>query len=126
MTFMEFDRRSPVYEQIITYFKERIASGEYQPGSDVPSRRELAILFKINPNTAQRAYKEMEEQGLIYTERNSPSRVTEDRTIIKSLREEMIRTALNDFIAVTKPLGLDVQDIILLLQMKYREEKEHD
>lgn len=123
---MEFNRRSPVYEQIVTYFKERIASGEYIPGSDVPSRRELAALFKINPNTAQRAYKEMEEQSLIYTEGNSPSRITEDISTIKNLRKEMIDMALNDFIAVTKPLGLDVQDILPLLQKKYGEEKKHD
>lgn len=123
---MEFDRRSPVYEQIITYFKERIASGEYSPGSDVPSRRELAVTFKINPNTAQRAYKEMEEQGLIYTEGNLPSKITEDTPVIDALRKEMINTALDDFIAITKPLGLDVQDIVPLLQKKYREENKHD
>ncbi|UJF16498.1 ATP-binding cassette domain-containing protein [Jeotgalibaca sp. MA1X17-3] len=120
---MEFNRRSPVYEQIITYFKERIANGEYKPGSDVPSRRELAVLFKINPNTAQRAYKEMEEQGLIYTEGNSPSRITEDRSTIQMLRKDMIHTALDDFIAVIKPMGLEIQDIIPLLQKKYGEEK---
>lgn len=123
---MEFNRRSPVYEQIITYFKERIASGEYEPGSDVPSRRELAVLFKINPNTAQRAYKEMEEQGLIYTEGNFPSRITKDLSTIQMLRKDMINTALNDFIAVIKPMGLEIQDIIPLLQAKYGEEKKYD
>ena len=123
---MEFDRRSPVYEQIVQYFKEQIASGNYASGSEVPSRRELATEFKINPNTAQRAYKEMEEQGLIYTEGNSPSKVTEDLNKIKNLRVELIEGSLQDFIVLTKRLGLSIEEIIQLIQRKYEEEGRND
>ena len=45
--------------------------------------------MKINPNTAQRAYKEMEEQGLIFTEGNLPSRITKDEQMLKRVREEL-------------------------------------
>lgn len=123
---MEFDRRSPVYEQIVQYFKEQIASGKYSSGSEVPSRRELATEFKINPNTAQRAYKEMEEQGLIYTEGNSPSKVTEDLNKIKNLRVELIEGSLQDFIVLSKRLGLSIEEIIQLIQRKYEEEGRND
>ncbi|MDE1550042.1 GntR family transcriptional regulator [Jeotgalibaca caeni] len=123
---MEFDRRSPVYEQIVQYFKEQIASGKYSSGSKVPSRRELATEFKINPNTAQRAYKEMEEQGLIYTEGNSPSKVTEDLNKIKNLRVELIEGSLQDFIVLSKRLGLSIEEIIQLIQRKYEEEGRND
>lgn len=123
---MELDRRSPVYEQIVNHFKEKIASGDYSPGSDVPSRRELANQFKINPNTAQRAYKEMEENGLIYTEGNSPSKITEDVETIKNLRLELIHSAVDHFVSVTQPLGLNLQEVIQLLQEKYEEERKHD
>ena len=66
---VNFNNRDPVYLQVIRNFKEKIAIGELVPGDEIPSRRELANMLKINPNTAQRAYKEMEEQGLIHTEK---------------------------------------------------------
>lgn len=123
---MEFDRRSPVYEQVIQYFKEQIAAGNFAVGSEIPSRRELAAKFKINPNTAQRAYKEMEEQGLIYTEGNSPSRITEDNTTIRKLRIELIDSALNEFLSVAKQLGLSSEEISVLIHDRYEEVTKHD
>ncbi|WP_198031384.1 GntR family transcriptional regulator [Jeotgalibaca sp. PTS2502] len=123
---MEFDRRSPVYEQVIQYFKEQIAAGNFSAGSEIPSRRELAAQFKINPNTAQRAYKEMEEQGLIYTEGNSPSRITEDNTTIGKLRIELIDSALNEFLSVAKQLGLSSEEISVLIHDRYEEVTKHD
>lgn len=59
-----FNKREPIYLQVIKDFKVKIVSGQLQPGQEVPSRRELATQLKINPNTVQRAYKEMEEERL--------------------------------------------------------------
>src|SRR5690606_24006756 len=96
---IKLNSRDPVYIQVIRYFKEQIATGILEPGQEIASRRELANKLKINPNTAQRAYKEMEEQGLIFTEGNLPSRITKDEVIIKHVREELILEAVNTFIA---------------------------
>ena len=123
---MEFNRRSPIYMQIITYFKEQIASGEYSPGSEVPSRLELAVQFKINPNTAQRAYKEMEEQGLIYTEGNSPSKITEDKTLIKDLRMALVDDALVELLSIAKQLNVSVAEITSRIEEKYQEDETND
>ena len=73
---IQFNTRAPVYMQVVDYFKKKMALGELQAGEEMPSRRELATELKINPNTVQKAFKEMEEQQLITTERNRPSRVT--------------------------------------------------
>ncbi|WP_313351291.1 GntR family transcriptional regulator [Exiguobacterium sp.] len=78
---MQFDQRSPVYLQVVRWFKQRIATEELQSGQEIPSRREIAAQLGINPNTAQKAYKEMEEQQLITTERNVPSKITRDRCL---------------------------------------------
>jgi len=85
---VKFNNRDPVYVQVVRYFKEQIAKGFFEPGQEIPSRRELAHRLKINPNTAQRAYKEMEEQGLIFTEGNLPSRITRDE-VLKKVRKEV-------------------------------------
>ncbi|MEG0440188.1 MAG: GntR family transcriptional regulator, partial [Solibacillus sp.] len=95
---IKFNNRDPVYVQVIRHFKELIAKGYYVAGQEIPSRRELANQLKINPNTAQRAYKEMEEQQLIYTEGNLPSSITKDETVLKNVREELIIEAVDLFV----------------------------
>ena len=66
MNFMPNDRE-PVYLQIIRYIKQKVVRGELNPGDTIPSRREMAQILKVNPNTVQKSYKEMEEMGIINT-----------------------------------------------------------
>ncbi|RFU71513.1 GntR family transcriptional regulator [Peribacillus saganii] len=114
-----FNNRDPVYLQVVRYFKEQIATGSIIAGQEVPSRREIAASLKINPNTAQRAYKEMEEQGLIYTERNHPSRITTDQKILNSVREELILQAIDTFLESVKPINVPVDELLALVKEKY-------
>lgn len=64
---MRTERKLSVYESIIQNFKRDIALGIYGKGDRLPSCRELALQMGINPNTVQRAYTELEAQGVIYT-----------------------------------------------------------
>jgi len=116
-----FNNRDPVYLQVVRYFKEQIAIGKLDAGHDIPSRRELAAMLKINPNTAQKAYKEMEEQGLIHTERNFPSRITNDKTILHSVREELILEAVDTFVNAIKPINVSLDELLGLIKEKYDE-----
>lgn len=118
---LNIDNRSPVYLQLIEYFKEQIASGKLAMGEEIPSRRELARTLNINPNTVQRAYREMEEMGLIYTDGNMPSKVTRDETVIKKVREELVQDALEHFVSTIKTLQIPLEDIYPLLEKTYRE-----
>ncbi|GAB3046286.1 GntR family transcriptional regulator [Virgibacillus ainsalahensis] len=119
---VKFNNRDPVYVQVVRHFKEQIATGMLEPGEEIPSRRELANRLKINPNTAQRAYKEMEEAGLIYTERNLPSKITTDEKVLGSVREELILEAVNSFIASIHPINVPLDEVIDLLRKKYEGE----
>jgi GntR family transcriptional regulator len=114
-----FNNRDPVYLQIIRYFKEQIVNGELVPGEEIPSRRELANLMKVNPNTAQRAYKEMEEQGLITTERNHPSKITIDTKILGKVREELILEAVDTFVTSVRSINVPVEELLDLVRKKY-------
>lgn len=118
---VNFNNRDPVYFQIIRYFKEKIAIGEFEPGEEIPSRRELANRMKVNPNTAQRAYKEMEEQGLIYTERNLPSKITTDTKVLGKVREELIVEAVDTFVASVRSINVPVDELLDLVRTKYLE-----
>ncbi|MEK4426207.1 GntR family transcriptional regulator [Solibacillus sp. FSL K6-1523] len=113
---VKFNNRDPVYVQVIRHFKEQIAKGFYEAGQEIPSRRELANLLKINPNTAQRAYKEMEEQRLIYTEGNLPSCITKDGEVLKNVREELIVEAVDLFVSSIKSINVPLSEVLDLVQ----------
>src|SRR3954463_16409252 len=109
---VKFNNRDPVYVQVILHFKEQMAKGFFEPGQEIPSRRELANQLKINPNTAQRAYKEMEEQGLIFTEGNLPSRITKDEQVLHAVREELILQAVDSFISSIRSIQLPLDQVL--------------
>ena len=118
---MIFDKRSPVYEQIIEMHKQKIVSGAFQPGQEIPSRRELATQLKVNPNTVQRAYKEMEGLGLIYTDGNSLSKITESQSKIQILRQELLDEALQGFIETVRTIGLEDEAVLDLIKKRLKE-----
>ena len=116
---INFNNRDPVYVQVIRHLKEQIAKGFYEPGQEIPSRRELANQLKINPNTAQRAYKEMEEQGLIFTEGNMPSCITKDEAVLKNVREELIIEAVDLFLGSIKSIDVPLTEVVELVKKKH-------
>ncbi|WP_404332133.1 GntR family transcriptional regulator [Mesobacillus maritimus] len=123
---VNFNNRDPVYLQIVRYFKEKIAIGEIEPGEEIPSRRELANRMKVNPNTAQRAYKEMEEQGLIYTEKNHPSKITTDNEILGQVRTELLVEAVDQFVTSVRSINVPVEELLDLVKEKYTENSDKE
>ena len=123
-----FNTREPVYVQVVRYFKEQIAIGKIVAGEEIPSRRELAASLNINPNTAQKAYKEMEEQGLIHTERNFPSKITTDERILQSIRQELIFAAVDSFVESIRPINVPIEELLQVVKEKYvgKEEENND
>ncbi|TRM11273.1 GntR family transcriptional regulator [Lentibacillus cibarius] len=121
---VHFNKRDPVYVQVIRHFKEQIATGVFEPGQEIPSRRELANRLKINPNTAQRAYKEMEEAGLIYTERNLPSRITKDEKVLRAVREELIDEAVDTFVHSIRSINVSADDVLDRVKEKFETDKD--
>ena len=118
---MQFNTRAPVYLQVVDYFKKKMALGELKAGNEMPSRRELANDLKINPNTVQKAFKEMEDQQLITTERNRPSRVTTDDAILKHIRSEIVDDAVAVFVASIQELDVSVDELVEKIKRQYKE-----
>ena len=86
---MEYNTASPIYLQVINELKKRMVKGELKPGEKMPSNRELAVLFKVNQNTAARIYREMESMGRCYTKRGIGTFVSEEDDMISGLKKEM-------------------------------------
>jgi GntR family transcriptional regulator len=66
---MDFDTAQPIYRQIIDDYKKKLIRGELKGGDRIPSQREYADMVKVNPNTVQRAYREMEAMKMVETVR---------------------------------------------------------
>jgi len=121
-----FNHRDPVYLQVVRHFKIGIATGRLSAGQTVPSRRELAAMMKINPNTAQRAYREMEDQGLIVTEGNAPSRITTDEKVLGAIREELITEAIDNFIDSVRQIGVPINELLEKIRSRYESKTAED
>ena len=67
MVHLDYRDARPIYTQIVSGFRDQILAGILQEGDRLPSVRELAAQLAINPNTIQRAYRELEMQGWIAT-----------------------------------------------------------
>ena len=85
----QFDSSRPIYAQLVERLKAKILAGIYPPGGHLDSVRDLAAAAGVNPNTMQRALAQLENEGLVRTERTAGRYVTEDRALIEQFLEKM-------------------------------------
>ena len=112
----------PIYVQIMNSVKEAIAAGELAPSSRVPSVRELARDFEVNPNTMQRALNELEREGLLVSERTSGRFVTADKNLIDELKNEMAAKTTDDFRKEMAALGFSDDEMMDFFRERGRKE----
>ncbi len=116
---MDFKTNIPIYLQVIQDIKNKIIAGELPLGGKLPSSRELAVMYGINPNTAARIYSELEAEGISFTKRGIGTFVTDDTNRITSLRQELLDAIITDFTEKAAGLGYLRDEIIQLLQEFY-------
>lgn len=106
----------PIYQQIIEYFESEIASGRLMPGERIDSIRGLALEFKVNPNTVQKSLNELERNKLIYTDRTNGKFVSEDKVIIKDLKENLTRRLGKTVSVQAQLMGLSFDETMHLIE----------
>lgn len=105
----------PIYAQLIEQITSAIVAGEYQPGEKLPSVRDLAEEAAVNPNTMQKALAELERSGLVYTQRTAGRYITEDKAMLKKIKEDIALTQIHQFLEQMSRLGLTPQEIAALV-----------
>ncbi|WMC94512.1 GntR family transcriptional regulator [Kineothrix sp. MB12-C1] len=110
------DADKPIYTQLVEIIQTQIISGRYQPGDRLPSVRELAAEASVNPNTMQKAFVELERNGLIVTQRTSGRTVTEDIELINQTQGYLAEEYIKNFFQVMKDIGYSRQEIITLIE----------
>lgn len=118
----DFDSNTPIYLQLVKLFTIRIAGGEWKAGDRVMSVRDLAVEYKVNPNTVQRALAELERENLVYTERTSGRYITGDKDIILKARETLVDSEVADFVRQMKQLGYSREQWIALVEEAMKKE----
>jgi DNA-binding transcriptional regulator YhcF (GntR family) len=118
-----FDENRPIYLQLIEEFRLKIAAGELACGMKLNSVRDLATEIGVNPNTMQRALSELEREGLLITQRTAGRFVTEDKEMIKALRENMAKEKLDGLIDGMLQMGYEKTEIIEFVQTYLKELK---
>ena len=112
---MDFKDNLPIYIQIMNLIKGKIVSREINGGDKLPSVRELSKELKVNPNTIQRTYQELEREELVFTQRGMGTYVTEDKEKVRNLKKGMATNIINNFIMEMKKLGFESDEIVQII-----------
>lgn len=112
----------PIYLQIIDEVKRAVARRALHAGDRIPSQRELAQILRVNPNTVQRAFREMEVLGLVETARGEGTFVRDNPGLLMELRSEMAKDAVRGFVREIWGLGLGEEEAVQLVRSAFREQ----
>lgn len=113
---MEFSTNTPIYLQVVEEIKRMLVSGQLQPGEKLWSARDMAIRYKINPNTAARVYKELEYQNLCFTKRGLGTYLTEEEGIAERLKKEKAEQLMEEFVKTFLGLGYSKKEMQVFLE----------
>lgn len=120
MILLDYQDRRPIYEQVVEKFQTLILSGALPPGERMPSVRQLAMELSINPNTIQRAYMELEQQGLIYPVKGRGNFVADSQSVRKAgifrLKQELL-----SLVKKGSRMGVQEQEMQEMLHNCYKE-----
>ena len=96
----------PIYLQITTFIKRGIVAGSIADSDEVPSRRMLSALLGVNPNTVQKSYAMLEDEGLTHSRAGAKSCVQVTPETIRWLRQQMLHDSVMAMVDSMKQMGL--------------------
>jgi len=120
---MKFDSSTPIYMQIIDFYKKEMIRGSVVEGDKIYSQREFALKYRVNPNTVQRAYREMEAMGLVKTERGQGTFVSLDQEALAELKAETANTVVNDFTIEMMHMGFSLEETLDLIKNYWKNKR---
>ena len=120
---MDFKTELPIYLQVMTHIKRDIITGVIHPGAKLPSVRDLALQYTINPNTASRVYRELEAENICFTRRGMGTFVTEDTERINRMKRETAQELIQQFMEGMAHLGFTCDETMNLIEKSLTKDK---
>lgn len=110
MILLDYRDKRPIYEQVVEKLERLIVGGALEPDAKMPSVRSMGVELAVNPNTIQRAYNQLEQEGYLYTVSGRGSFVAPE----SEWREGKKKKMLDEWRQVTeraKEAGLEVEEL---------------
>lgn len=115
---------TPIYIQIIRYVKQGIVAGVIRDGEEMPSRRVLSAMLGVNPNTVQKAYRMLEEEGLLASHTGAKSCISLTEGQVQAVRRELLEGVVQTLVGTLREMGVDREEAAALLQELWDKEGE--
>lgn len=113
----------PFYRQIIDQIRYGIATGAFKVGEQLPTARGLAVQLKINLNTVNKAYKELEIQKILETQQGSGTFISSVKVELpKKERLGKLKSICDEFVNIAATYGFGVADLVEELQKRLKTE----
>lgn len=112
---LKLNNKEPVYLQAALYVKRQILLKKAVSGDKLPSRREIAAQLNINPNTVQKAFKLMEDEGYVRTSSTLGSVIFVDDAILGRIEAELTHELVKEFIGSAKEIHLSFKQVVELI-----------
>ena len=123
ISFQDFRQTdgTPIYLQIVRYIQQGLAAGAIQDGDELPSRV-VSALLAVNPNTVQKAFKLLEDEGLATSRAGAKSCIQASPQQIEALRQAMLETEMQAMVDAARRMGLSREEAHRLLDALYDKE----
>ena len=118
---LDMRSEAPIYVQIVEQVRQRVSTGELRPGDQLPTVRQLATELRVNFNTVARAYRLLDEAGLISTQQGRGTYIWEGPTeeTLKQLKKKSLEELTRNYLDETSRLGYSLKDILEELKRIY-------
>lgn len=115
---------APIYVQVVLHIKRGIIAGTVLDGDALPSRRVLSATLGINPNTVQKAYKILEDEGLIVSYSGAGSVVVINETVVSAIRRELVEKEARTVVDAMKKMGIAKENAMEIIAALWEEKNE--
>lgn len=105
----------PIYLQILLFIKRGVVAGTIADGDELPSRRVLSALLGVNPNTVQKAYRMLEEEGLIQSHSGAKSYMVLDEQTTGRVRTQLLENDARGIVSALRQMGLTREEAVALI-----------
>lgn len=113
---LKLNEESPIYMQIVRFVKIKMINRQVRDGDELPSRRVLSAVLEVNPNTIQKAYRLMEEEGILVSFAGSKSLLRFDERLTDKYRKELLVVEAEKYIEEVKKMGLTEEEAMALIK----------
>ena len=115
---LDFRSGIPIYVQVVEHIRESVLNGDLKPGDQLPTVRSMALDLRVNFNTIARAYRLLDEAGIISTQQGRGTYILSlpPAEVAKGLQQQSIRSMIYHHLQDAARLGASPEDIQRFLQ----------